>query len=153
MTSHRPHLLPTTTGAPHLQPSRRQHVDRPPTLLTTALSAAHNQNPGLSAASPHPLSTTSLSAPFSPYPSSPHPPSSTTEMRGSSPMATRTQASFSAPYNPQQWGLSASSTSTPLDTASRTRQSAHPSRFPRFAPRPVGPDGKRLWYKPHLAPR
>ncbi|KAL9025727.1 MAG: hypothetical protein Q9196_005500 [Gyalolechia fulgens] len=74
-------------------------------------------------------------------------------MRGSSPLATRTPASFSAPYNPQQWGPSASSTSSPLDPASRTRQAAHPSPFPRFAPRPLGPDEPVASPPPPYSPR
>lgn len=144
MTPQRPHLSPATTGGSQLTPSRRRHVGQPPTLLTTALSAAHSQIAGVSAGSgcQPPQSATSLSAPFSPYQYSPYSPSPNAETRDSSPMATRAQTGFNAPYNPQQWGPVANSTSASLDVATGTRQSSHAAaRFPRFAPRPLGPDG------------
>ncbi|KAL8730317.1 MAG: hypothetical protein Q9181_004704 [Wetmoreana brouardii] len=142
MNSHGPYLLPPATRGSQVTPSsRRQHATQPPTLLTTALNGAHNQNLGVASASQTPLSTTSLSTPFSAHQASPYPLSPGIESRESSPMATRTPASFNAPYNPQQWGPLSSSTSSPLDAATRTRHPSQSSRFPRFAPRPVGPDG------------
>lgn len=141
MTSPHSHLLsPTTRGLPS-PASRRQHVGQPPTLLTTALSTAHNQSVGASFGSQQPQSTTSLSAPFSPYQYSAYSPSASAETGESSPMATRTQSNFNTPYNPQQWGPLSSTTSSPLDVATRSRQSSHTSRFPRFAARQAGPDG------------
>ena len=144
MATHRSHLLPTATGGPLPPISRRHHVGQPPNLLTTALSGAHSHHTGLSAGSQQPHSATSLSAPFSPYPASPYSPSPSTEMRDSSPMAARSQSNFGTPYNPQQWGPLSSSTSSPLEPATRTRPSTQSARFPRFAPRPAGPDGKKL---------
>lgn len=146
MTSDRLHPFDFESPAGRPQPpsTRRHHVGQPPTLLTTALSAAHSQNTAICTASQPPQSATSLSAPFSPYQHSAYSPFSNAHSRESSPMASRAQPAFSAPYNPQQWGPLSSSTSSPLEVASRTHQSSHTTRVPRFAPRLRGPDGMGL---------
>lgn len=76
-------------------PSRREHVVQP-LLLTTALNAAQFHHAST------PLSTTSLSSPFtqglSPAVSSP---SNGRSASSSSSMASR---QYSVPYNPQDWG-------------------------------------------------
>ncbi|KAL8972000.1 MAG: hypothetical protein Q9183_000777 [Haloplaca sp. 2 TL-2023] len=143
MTSHRPDLYPLATRGFSSTPTfRRQHAaGQPPTLLTTNFAGAQNQHLGIASASQTPLSTTSLSAPFSAYPTSAHPLSPQADFGESSAMATRSRGSFNAPYNPQQWGPLSSSTSSTLDTATRSGQSSQSTRFPRYAPRLVGPDG------------
>ena len=122
-----------------LSPRRRQHAVQPPILLTTSLGNARNIGLGLGGSIQTPLSTTSLSSPFSTYQASPYPASPSGAMRGISPMATRTPAAYNAPYNPQQWGNAntpSSSATTPL--SSRQRQA---TRVESLAARPVGPDG------------
>lgn len=153
MTTHRPqHLSPATRG-PHSSPAARsQHAGEPPTLLMTTFGAIRNHNTAIASASETPRSTTTLSTPFSPYLQSSAYPRSL-DPRDPSPMATRTQSSLNAPYNPQQWGpLSSTSTSSPLDAATRSRHPSRSSRFPTFAPRLVGPDGMTIIHRPlHLA--
>jgi hypothetical protein len=123
-------------------PRRRQHAVQPPTPLTTTLDNAHRASWGTEA--PTPVSTTALSTPFSIYQPSPYPVSPVGTMRGTSPSVHRAPTSFSAPYNPQQWGpLSGSSTSSP-SPASRpggARHASQPTRVAVLAARPVGPDG------------
>lgn len=79
---------------------RRENVVQPP-AITTSLSGLQHQGLGLVLSTP--LSTTSLSSPFSQsqsYVSSPG-----GAVRGSSPMALRlTSPSYTVPYNPQEWG-------------------------------------------------
>lgn len=141
MTTHRQQYLAPATREPHSSPAARlQHAGEPPTLLTTTFGAVQNHSTRTASGSETPLSATTLSTPFSPYLQSPAYPRSLNP-RDSSPMATRTQASFNAPYNPQQWGPLSSSTSSPLDAATRSRHPSRSSRFPAFAPRLVGPDG------------
>ena len=113
---------------------------QPPNLLTTSLDNARHL--GQATLTPHgavqtPVSTTSLSTPFSlnvtqsPYPQSPG-----TAMRGASPLTHRSGPSV--PYNPQQWG--------PLSDASPQSASTQvQQRYMHLAPRPVGPDGKKLF--------
>lgn len=141
MTTHRQqHLAPPTRG-PHSSPAARpQHAGEPPTLLTTTFGAVQNHSTRIASGSETPLSATTLSTPFSPFLQSSAYPRSL-DPRDSSPMATRTQASFNAPYNPQQWGPLSSSTSGPLDAATRSRHPSRSSRYPNLAPRLVGPDG------------
>ncbi|MCJ1284461.1 hypothetical protein MMC26_003793 [Xylographa opegraphella] len=122
---------------------RRQRPGQPPSLLTTSLTNAHNlgYSPGLGGQTP--VSTTTLSTPFSAYPSSPYPMSPGGASRGSSPMALRSAAGFSAPYNPQQWGRlnsndSSSSLSSGLTVNVHARHAS--TRNTSFAPRLTGPD-------------
>ncbi|MCJ1397847.1 hypothetical protein MMC11_001043 [Xylographa trunciseda] len=124
---------------------RRQRPGQPPSLLTTSLTNAQTLGHGLPLGGQTPLSTTSLSTPFSAHSSSPYPMSPGGASRGSSPMALRSAAGFSAPYNPQQWGRLSSTDSSP-STSSGLTVNVHarhlPTRTTTFAPRPVGPDGK-----------
>lgn len=86
----------TTGNQP--SPGRREFAVQPP-LLTTSLGGPqfHAVNT--------PLSTTSLSSPFiqshSPYVASP---ANGRSASSSSSMASRQAASYSVPYNPQDWG-------------------------------------------------
>ena len=123
-----PAILPTS-------PPRRQHAVQPPGLLTTSLENARNANLGIGAVQHTPLSTTSLSSPFSAHPHSAYPASPAETMRGNSPMTFRHTSSFPTAYNPQQWG--------PLTSASSqvSSQTPHNPRVLALAPRPVGPDG------------
>ncbi|MCJ1382331.1 hypothetical protein MMC17_005444 [Xylographa soralifera] len=124
---------------------RRQRPGQPPSLLTTSLTNAQNLGHGLALGGQTPLSTTSLSTPFSAFPSSPYPMSPGGASRGSSPMALRSAAGFSAPYNPQQWGRLNSNESSPSLSSGLTVNvhARHPStRTTTFAPRLTGPDGK-----------
>ncbi|MCJ1317607.1 hypothetical protein MMC15_002932 [Xylographa vitiligo] len=119
---------------------RRQRPGQPPSLLTTSLTNAQNLGHGLGLGGQTPLSTTSLSTPFS---ASPYPMSPGGASRGSSPMALRSAAGFSAPYNPQQWGRLNSNDSSPSLSSSLTVNvhARHPStRTTTFAPRLTGPD-------------
>ena len=119
-------------------PRRRQHAGPPPTLLTTTLGNAHISSHG-GGAGPHtPISTTSLSSPFSLHQASPYPASPAT-LNGNSPMALRTPSTFNTAYNPQQWGaMSSNVPSSSRSTATATRSSGQSSRL---APHAVGPDG------------
>ncbi|KAI4263506.1 MAG: hypothetical protein L6R42_001355 [Xanthoria sp. 1 TBL-2021] len=134
-------LLPPAPASS--QPSRR-HVGQFPTLLTTTFAGPHPQNLAIPSGLQTPLSTTSLSTPFSAYPSSAYSLSSSAEAGASSPMATRSRPTFNAPYNPQQWGPLRSSTSSPLEEATRTRHPSQSNRLARFAPRLLGPDGTKV---------
>lgn len=116
-------------------PRRRQHAAQPPNLLTTSLGNARNAGLGIGGIAQTPVSTTTLSSPFSGYPQSPG-----GAMRGTSPMAFRSQAGFSGAYNPQQWGPVA--TGSPSSSSAGDHRQAQSSRPLALAPRPVGPDGK-----------
>lgn len=122
-------------------PRRRQHAVQPPTLLTSTLENAHNASWGTGILTP--LSTTSLSSPFSIHQPSPYPLSPAGAMRGTSPSLHQAPAAFSAPYNPQQWGpLSGTSTSSsPASRPLGMRQANSSTRVAMLAARPVGPDG------------
>ncbi|KAL8639533.1 MAG: hypothetical protein Q9228_003448, partial [Teloschistes exilis] len=153
MTTHRQqHLAPATTG-PYSSPAARpQHAGEAPTLLTTTFGAVQNHSTRIASGSETPLSATTLSTPFSPFLQSSAYPRSL-DPRDSSPMATRTQTSFNAPYNPQQWGPLSNSTSSPLDAATRSRHPSRSSRFPNFAPRLMGPDEPVASPPPPYSPR
>lgn len=119
-------------------PRRRQHAVQPPNLLTTTLGNAHVSNHGVGAI-PTPISTTSLSSPFSIHQASPYPASPAGAMRGTSPMAFSAATTYNTAYNPQQWGaLGSNGSPRSRSTIASTRQSSQGSRL---APRPVGPDG------------
>ena len=122
-----------------LTPRRRQHVVQPPNLLTTSLGNARNAGLGTGGYAQTPISTTSLSSPFSAsaYPQSPNPASPGSAMRGTSPMTFRSHPSFNATYNPQQWG----SLSHETPVSSTRPAGSQLSRTPVLAPRPVGPEG------------
>ncbi|KAJ9374547.1 hypothetical protein DTO282F9_8421 [Paecilomyces variotii] len=98
-------LSPASAGAWN-QPSRRRRDVVQPPALTTSFNGP--LNPGLGVAlnvgyTPTPLSTTSLSSPFSQSQST-YLPSPGGATRGSSPMAPRNLSSYTAPYNPREWG-------------------------------------------------
>lgn len=82
-------------------PGRREYAVQPP-RLTTALSGHQLQGLGVGASyASTPLSTTSLSSPFTQGQSSRVP--SPGNPVGSSPMTSR-QSSYNVPYNPRDWG-------------------------------------------------
>ncbi|CAG8306055.1 unnamed protein product [Penicillium salamii] len=83
-------------------PSRREHAVQPP-LLTTALSGSQYQGLGAGLGlTPTPLSSTSLSSPFT-HGQSPCVPTPTNGRSvSSSSMASRN--AYNVPYNPQDWG-------------------------------------------------
>ena len=118
-------------------PRRRQHAVQPPSLLTTTLGNAHVSNHGVGAV-PTPISTTSLSSPFSIHQASPYPASPGGAMRGTSPMSFSATTNYNTAYNPQQWGAATNGSPSSRPTIAGTRQSSQGSRL---APRPVGPDG------------
>jgi hypothetical protein len=135
-------LSPAEAEIAIIPPRRRQHAVQPPNLLTTSLGQARNNGLGIGGLSQTPISSTTLSTPFSTYPQSAYsavPPSPGGAMRGTSPMAFRSQSGFSAAYNPQQWG--------PVSHTSPASGGEHghdgrSSRVVALAPRPVGPDGR-----------
>ncbi|KAI9852151.1 MAG: hypothetical protein M1830_006817, partial [Pleopsidium flavum] len=88
----------TTDSAPRT----RRHAVQPP-MLTTTLSGPHNDGVGLGLTAQTPISTTSLSSPFSQYNPSIYTASPGGASRTTSPMASRNSAIFNVPYNPQQW--------------------------------------------------
>ena len=115
---------------------RRQRAVQPPSLTTTI-------GLGLGVPGQTPISTTSLSSPFSAnFPSSPYPVSPGGALRGTSPMSHRGPTAFSTPYNPQQWGpISAASSNPASSTASSTRQGSQATRVVPLAAVATGPDG------------
>lgn len=126
-------------GAVLPSPRRRPHALQPPSLLTTTLGNAHATSHGVGA-SHTPVSTTSLSSPFSLHQASPYPGSPGGARRGTSPMAVSATRSYSAAYNPQQWGpVSSNGSPSSRNTIASTRQTSHGSTL---APRLVGPDGR-----------
>ena len=135
------HNVPQSHGGlPALSPLRRQHVAQPPTLLTTSLSNAHSLGHGLGMNGGTPLSTTSLSSPFSvqstAYQASP-------ASAAPNSMLTSSPATYAANYNPQQWGRIGSGAVADFG-AGTTRSPLHArqqSRNVQYAPRPRGPDG------------
>ncbi|MCJ1445433.1 MAG: hypothetical protein MMC23_005938 [Stictis urceolatum] len=143
MSQQHPYPSPPSINAPLHSPLRRQRVAQPPTLLTTSLAnSAHHLGlsvPGNNGQTP--ISTTSLSSPFSAHSTSPYPAS---PAAGQSPMALRAPTSFSAaaPYNPQQWGRLGAEGS-PVVGQSSTMASLHARQSSRqvvYAPRMQGPD-------------
>ena len=118
---------------PHApSPLRRQNAAQPPMLVTASLNHAHQANSGLGLAVP--ASSTALSTPFSPFAPSPYAPSPASAA-AASPMALRSAASYSAPYNPQQWGQINPDGQSPANMAPMQ------TRTITYAPRLQGPDG------------
>ena len=140
-----PHLY-NVSGGP-APPRRRQNPNQPPNLLTTSLGNARNAGLGLGRVVQTPISSTTLSSPFSAYPQSTNPQSPGGAMRGASPMASRSASAFSAHYNPQQWGAVNNFSSTSLSMAGEHRQTSH------LAPHPVGPDEPVASPPPPYSPR
>ena len=110
-------------AAPAPAPLRRQNAAQPPMLVTASLNNASGL--GLNV----PQSGTSLSMPFSAHAQSPA--SATVP----SPMALRSAASYTAPYNPQQWG--------PINPDGH-HLPPQQTRTVTYAPRLQGPDGIKL---------
>ncbi|PYH45297.1 uncharacterized protein BP01DRAFT_356782 [Aspergillus saccharolyticus JOP 1030-1] len=93
---------PYSSASHQVSPRRREHAVQPPPL-TTAFSSSQFQGLGLGLGagySPTPLSTTSLSSPFT-HGQSPVVASPGGVAIGSSPMSSR---QYNVPYNPQDWG-------------------------------------------------
>jgi hypothetical protein len=101
-----PHLSAGLPPSPARSPlelpgRRRQNVVQPPALTTSLNGSQHHGFGGVGVAGGYTSTpTTSLSSPFS---QSGYLPSPGAAGRGSSPMAMR-GSSYSAPYNPQEWG-------------------------------------------------
>ena len=127
-------------------PRRRRPPNQPLNLLTTSLGNARNAGLGVGAVVQTPISSTTLSGPFSAHPQFPHPQSPGGAMRGASPMASRSASAFSGHYNPQQWGAVNSISPNSISIAGEHRQTSQSSRTAHLAPRPVGPDGKEEHY-------
>lgn len=125
---------PASTGIAS-SPRRRQQALQPPNLLTTSLGIARNAGFGTGSIVQTPVSTTTLSSPFSGIPQSPG-----GAMRGASPMVPRSRTGFNGTYNPQQWG--SLNNGSPSSSSAGGHRQAQPSRVVALAPRPVGPDGK-----------
>lgn len=123
-----------STTSNHPSPGRREHAVQPPPL-TTALGGHQFQGLGVAlgpgyASTPTPLSSTSLSSPFtqgqSPCVSTP-----SSAAVAPSPMAPRP---YNVPYNPRDWGpvgnASASTGQSPYPQSSNSgsmRRMVHPS--------------------------
>lgn len=130
--------LQAEAGAAAPPQSRRRAV-QPPTLTTT-VGFVQTHVSGLGLISQTPISTTSLSSPFSSssvVQQSPYPASPVGTLRGTSPMAMRSSAGFNAPYNPQQWA----SPTLASGTSSSTRRTNQPTRVIALMAAPTGPDG------------
>ena len=142
MASQYPFTNLPTVGAPMLSPLRRQNAAQPPTLRTTSLNNTQGLGLGYGLnAGQTPISTTSLSSPFALHNASPYPASPSVT---ASPMAVRSPATFSTPYNPQQWGRIGSDGSPLVGPAASTLSPLHArqsSRAVAYAPRLRGPDG------------
>ena len=122
-------------------PRRRGHPAQPPSLLTTSLNnSAQNLGLGHGLHAQTPLSTTSLSSPFS-GPQSHYTASPGGASRGNSPMAVRSATGFSGSYNPQQWGRSGYENTNSFSTAAALQSHQSSIRTTTFAPRLQGPDG------------
>ena len=123
-------------------PRRRQHAIQPPSLQTTTLGNVHSFGLGIGVTGQTPVSTTSLSSPFSVHHSSPYPASPGALLRGTSPMALRNPAGFNAPYNPQQWRLSSNASPSPASASTvASRQPSQSTRVVVSTAQPMGPDG------------
>ncbi|KAL8778138.1 MAG: hypothetical protein Q9213_007554 [Squamulea squamosa] len=151
MDPQRPQQLSSPSPGPS-QPSRR-YGDQPPTLLNTSFAVPRPYNLAFPSGSQTPLSTTSLSTPFSAFPLSACSLSNSAEVGSSSPMATRSRPNFNAPYNPQHWGPLSSSSSSPLEEATRNRHTSQSNRSAPFAPRLLGPDEPIASPPPPYSPR
>ena len=136
--------LSESAAAASRSPRRRQRAPQPPSLLTTSLGNAQNAGLGLGLYDRTPVSTTSLSSPFSIHqPTSMYPASPGGALRGSSPMALRSTESFNAPYNPQQWRPSSTASSIPASgTTFSTTQHRQQFRLAPSTVQPRGPDGE-----------
>ena len=122
---------------------RRQLPNQPPNLLTTSLGNARNTTLGIGGGMVQtPISSTTLSGPFSAHPLCPLPQSPGGALRGTSPMASHSASTFSGHYNPQQWGVVNSASPSAMSMAGEHRQTSQSSRTAHLAPRLVGPDGK-----------
>lgn len=134
-------------GAPLQPPRRRERAIQPPSLLTTSLNNAQNFGLGLGPYASTPLSTTTLSTPFSVHHQSPYPASPGGASRGTSPMALRSAVGTGGPYNPQQWGpISNENTTMPATGPSFTAaQRFQSTRVTTVTTQPTGPDGKSLF--------
>ena len=121
---------------------RRQLPNQPPNLLTTSLGNARNTTLGIGGVVQTPISSTTLSGPFSAHPLCSYPQSPGGAVRGTSPMASRSASTFSGHYNPQQWGVVNSASPNAMSMAGEFRQTSQSSRTAHLAPRLVGPDGK-----------
>ena len=128
-------------------PRRRQTPNQPPNLLTTSLGNARNAALGLGGVVQTPISSTTLSSPFSAHPQSTQPQSPGGAMREASPMASRSASGFSGYYNPQQWGAVNNVSSNSMSMTREYRQTSH------LAPRPVGPDEPVASPPPPYSPR
>ena len=115
---------------------RRPHAGAPPNLLITTLDNAHNSSLGVGTPGQTPVSSTSLSSPFSAHPQSAYPHAQNEVMRAAMSQSLRPQAQFSGTYNPQQWGPM---TGASPQTANVVRRHQHGALL---GPQPVGPDGK-----------
>ena len=135
-------------GPPGIDTSRRrrQLPNQPPNLLTTSLGNARHTTLGVGGVVHTPVSSTTLSGPFSAYPQCPIPQSPGGALRGASPMASRSPSTFSGHYNPQQWGAVNSASPNSMSIAGEHRQTSQPSGTVHLAPRLVGPDGME---RPH----
>lgn len=119
-------------------PRCRRRAVQPPTLTTT-VGFGQNHGSGLGLINQTPISTTSLSSPFSSsvVQQSPYPASPAGTLRGASLMPLRNSAGVSAPYNPQQWASPTSASGT----SSSTRRTNQPTRVIALMAAPTGPDG------------
>jgi len=133
-------VSPTPATGIATSPRRRQQAIQPPNPLTTSLGNARNAGLGIGGFAQTPVSSTTLSSPFSGHPQSPYAQSPGGAMRGASPMALRSHGSFGGIYNPQQWGPVGNG--SPISSSAGEHRQAQPSRVVALAPRPVGPDGK-----------
>ena len=127
-----------------IPPRRRQLPNQPPNLLTTSLGNARGAGLGVGAVVQTPISSTTLSGPFSAYPQYPYPQSPAGAARGASPMASQSASAFSGHYNPQQWGVVNNVSPNSMSMAGEHRQTSQSSRAAHLAPRLVGPDGKGI---------
>ena len=121
---------------------RQLSSNQPPNLLTTSLGNARNTTLGIGAMVQTPISSTTLSGPFSAHPLCSYPQSPGGAVRETSPMASRSASTFSGRYNPQQWGVVNSASPNAMSIAGEYRQTSQSSRTAHLAPRLVGPDGK-----------
>ena len=132
-------------GAPagiQISSRRRQLPNQPPNLLTTSLGNARNTTFAPGGLVQTPVSSITLSGPFSAHPQCPYPQSPGGALRDSSPMASRSASTFSGHYNPQQWGAVNSASPSSMSMVGEHRQISQSTRTAHLAPRLVGPDGK-----------
>lgn len=144
MSNPYPYGSTTEDGASLHSPRRRQRAIQPPSLLTTSLNNAQSFGLGLGAYTQTPISSTTLSTPFSAHPSSAYPASPGGAARGTSPMALRSAVGTGGPYNPQQWGrISSESSPVPATgSISVATQRFQSTTVTTLATQPTGPDGK-----------